>query len=147
MEAEPQYDDDKESVWGTILGWGALVVFALGFAWYVGAPLIMGERWANKKEEAIQLVKSSKPSGSTETLYDLIRAYSLAQHGKEKYIGEFSWDALQREGPNYEVTLLWTEGTQKRVALWRINLEDKSIWPQGSEANSLVSRVTDKSAS
>lgn len=144
--AEQQYDDDKESVLGTIIGWGALAIFAIGFAWYVGAPLIMGEKWANKKDAAIALVKDSKPNGSKESLYDLIRAYSLKHHDQATYIGEFSWDALQRDGPNYEVTLLWTEGTQKRVALWRINLEDGSIWPQGTEANSITNRVSGASA-
>lgn len=151
MEAQPQqpqYDDDNESVWGTILGWGALMIFALGFGWKIGAPLIIGERWANKKDKAIDLVKNSKPAGSNESLYDQIRAYSLThtQQGDSKdpdkvYIGQFSWDGLQREGPNYEVTLLWTEGSQKKVALWRVNLEDGSAWPQGTEARSLIDRV------
>lgn len=143
MQTQPQYDDDTESAWGTILGWGALAIFAIGFGWKIGAPLIIGERWSNKKEDAIAVVKNSKPHEGGATLYDLIRAYSLKMRdNKDAYIGEFSWDALQREGPNYEVTLLWTEGTQKKVALWRVNLEDKSSWPQGTEARALTDRVS-----
>lgn len=140
---EPQYDDDTESVWGTIIGWGALAIFAIGFAWYVGAPLLMGERWANKKDDAVALVRNSKPSGSSQSLYDQIRAYSLKMREGENRVGEFSWDALQREGPNYEVTLLWTEGKQKKVAVWRVNLENGDIRPQGNEASTLVKKVSD----
>lgn len=147
METEPQYDDDNESVWGTIIGWGILGIFAIGFAWYVGAPLLMGEKWADKKDDAIAVVRNSRPEGAQQSLYDLIRAYSLAQADKSRtdpnviHIGEFSWDALQREGPNYEVTLLWTEGSSKKVAVWRVNLEDQSQKPQGNEASTLIKQV------
>mgnify|MGYP006908283294 FL=1 len=134
---------ENESVWGPVIGWGMLGVFAIGFAWYVGAPLIMGERWAEKQDDAIELVRSFSPAGQDESLYDLIRAYSLKMRNNDVYIGEFSWDALQREGPNYEVTLLWTEGTTKKVALWRVDLEDKSLRPQGNEAVALVKRVSE----
>lgn len=129
-----------ESSVGAILGWGSLAVFAIGFAWYVGAPLIIGERWADKKNEAIQLVRDSKPLG-TDTLYDMIRAFSLKAKEKDVYIGEFSWDAIQQEGPEYQVTLLWTEGSERKVAVWRINLKTKDIRPQGNEAASLPQRL------
>jgi len=133
---EAQY----ESKLGTILGWGGLAVFSLGFAWYVGAPLIMGERWADKKAEAVELVKNQKPEG-TETLYDMIRGFSLKAKDMDVYIGEFSWDAIQRDGPEYEVTLLWTEGSEKKVALWRVNLQTKAVRPQGNEAAGLPKRI------
>jgi hypothetical protein len=134
---------ENESVWGPIVGWGALGIFAIGFAWHVGAPLIMGERWAGKQDAAIALVKDFKPAGQDQSFYDLIRAYSLDMRDNSVYIGEFSWDALQRNGPNYEVTLLWTEGTAKKVALWRVNLEDNSQRPQGNEAVALIKRVAE----
>jgi len=136
---------ENESVWGPIIGWGALGIFAIGFAWYVGEPLIMGERWAGKQDDAIALVRNSQPSGQTANLYDLIRAYSLEMRNNDIYIGEFSWDALQRDGPNYEVTLLWTEGTAKKAALWRVDLEDQSQRPQGNEAVTLIKRVSESS--
>ena len=129
-----------ESARAAILGWGALAVFALAFGAYVGAPLIIGERWSDKQNDAIELVKNQKPAGS-DTLYDLIRAYSLKTRDQDVYVGEFSWSALQQDGPEYEVTLLWTEGQTKKVALWRANLETKSVRPQGDEAASLTSRV------
>src|SRR5215475_7202570 len=110
--ANQQQGKTQESVWGTIIGWGVLFVFAVGFGWYVGAPLIQGERWANKKEDAINVVKNWKPTGK-DTLYDLIRNYSLKAKEQDLFVGEFKWDALQREGPDYEVTLLWTEGQGK----------------------------------
>lgn len=132
--------EKHESSLGAILGWGSLAVFAIGFAWYVGAPLIVGERWADKKTDAIQLVRDSKPVGSV-TLYDMIRAFSLKAKEKEIFIGEFSWDAIQQDGPEYQVTLLWTEGSERKVAVWRVNLKTKDIRPQGNEAASLPQRL------
>jgi hypothetical protein len=142
--SQPQYDEEKESALGAIVGWGVLGLFAIGFAWYVGAPLIMGERWAQKNDEAIELVKSMKPDNSESTLYDMIRAYSLNMRNNDVYVGEFSWDALQKQGPEYEVTLLWTEGNKKNVALWRVNLENKEIRPQGNIASGLPERIKPK---
>ncbi len=129
-----------ESTVGTIVGWGSLALFSIAFAWYVGAPLIMGERWADKKADAIELVKNFKPLG-TDSFYDLIRGYSLKAKEQDIYVGEFSWDAVQRDGPEYEVTLLWTERTEKKVALWRVNLQTKDIRPQGNEAAGLPQRL------
>lgn len=143
--SQPQYDEDKESALGAIVGWGVLGIFAICFAWYVGAPLIMGERWAQKNDQAIELVKNSKPAGSENSMYDMIRAYSLRMKDEDVYVGEFSWDALQKQGPEYEVTLLWTEGNKKRVALWRVNLEKEEIRAQGNEAVSLPKRISGSS--
>jgi hypothetical protein len=144
--SEPQYDEDKESALGALIGWGVLGIFAAAFAWYVGAPLIMGERWAQKNDQAIDLVKNTKPAGGETSLYDMIRDYSLTMRGQEVYVGEFSWDALQKMGPEYEVTLLWTEGNKKRVALWRVNLETSDVRPQGNEAQSLPKRIMEAKA-
>jgi len=140
-QSQPQYDEDKESALGAIVGWGVLGIFAVCFAWYVGAPLIMGERWAQKNDQAIELVKNMQPPGQTSSLYDMIRAYSLRMKDNDVYVGEFSWDALQKQGPEYEVTLLWTEGNKKNVALWRVNLEKSEIRPQGNVAQGLPQRI------
>ena len=133
--------EKPESSVGAILGWGSLAIFAIGFAWYIGAPLIIGERWSDKKSEAIQLVRDSKPLG-TDTLYDMIRAFSLKAKDRDIFIGEFSWDAIQQDGPEYQVTLLWTEGSERKVAVWRVNLKTKEIRPQGNEAASLPQRLS-----
>jgi hypothetical protein len=132
--------EQHESSVGTILGWGSLAAFSIAFAWYIGAPLIVGERWSDKQNNAIQLVRDSKPTGG-DSLYDMIRAYSLKAHEQDIYVGEFNWSALQREGPEYEVTLLWTEGSEHKAALWRVNLKTKDIRPQGDEAANLVQRL------
>jgi hypothetical protein len=131
-----------ESSLGTILGWGSLGVFAIVFGWYVGAPLIIGERWSDKQKDAIQLVKDYKPTG-TDTLYDMIRAFSLKAKDQDVFVGEFSWSAIQSgDTPEYEVSLLWTEGSEKKVALWRVNLQTKDPpRPQGNEASSLPQRL------
>lgn len=133
-------DQKRDSSLGAILGWGSLAVFAIGFAWYIGAPLIIGERWADKKSDAIQLVRDSKPLG-TDTLYDMIRAFSLKAKEKDIFVGEFSWDAIQQDGPEYQVTLLWTEGSERKVGVWRVNLKTKDIRPQGNEASGLPQRL------
>ncbi|GIW39571.1 MAG: hypothetical protein KatS3mg076_0148 [Candidatus Binatia bacterium] len=139
-EWEYEVVQEDPGVLAPLIGWGALAAFAIGFAYWVGAPLLMGERWAGKKQEAIELVKNYKPTGK-DTFYDMIRAYSLRAKEHDVYVGEFGWDALQREGPEYEVTLLWTEEGEKHVAVWRVNLEDKSIRPQGNVAASLPQRL------
>ena len=129
-----------ESTWGTIIGWGVLAIFVIWFGWHVGSPLLIGERWADKKSEAIQKVRDSRPLGS-DSLYDMIRAYSLRAKEKDRFVGEFNWDAIQREGPEYEVTLLWTEGSERKVAVWRVNLETSDLRPQGNEASGLPQRL------
>ncbi len=130
----------RESALGTVLGWGGLAIFSIVFGWYVGAPLIIGERWSDKQSDATQLVKDSKPLGA-DSLYDMIRAYSLKAKERDVFVGEFNWSAIQRDGPEYEVTLLWTEGQSKKVALWRVNLKTKEIRPQGNEASGLAARL------
>lgn len=135
-------DANQESAMGTLIGWGVLLVFSLSFGWYVGAPLIQGERWADKKEDAINSVKNWKPTGK-DTLYDMIRNYSLKAKEQDVFVGEFKWDALQREGPDYEVTLLWTEGGGKHVGVWRVNLSEPNSapQPQKGEAGGLPAKL------
>jgi hypothetical protein len=133
-------EEKHESSLGAILGWGSLALFSIVFGWYVGAPLIVGERWADKKTDAVQLVRNYHPSGG-DTLYDMIRGYSLKAHDQGVYVGEFNWDAIQRDGPEYEVTLLWTEGAERKVAVWRVNLKTGEIRPQGNEAAGLPQKI------
>ncbi len=132
----------KESSLPAILGWGGLLVFMALFAWLIIAQLQSAETWSGRGSEAIALVKDFRPEGKTgETLYDLIRAYSLKAKEQDAYVGEFTWDAKQREGPDYEVTLLWKEGENHKVAVWRVDLGDKEVRPQGNEASSLPRRA------
>jgi hypothetical protein len=133
---------NQESAFGTVIGWSALLLFALAFGWYIGAPLIEGERWADKKSEAIDFVKEWKPTGKA-TLYDMVRDYSLKAKEQDVFVGEFKWDALQREGPDYEVTLLWTEGNRKHVGVWRVDLNkpDQAPQPQKGDAPGLPAKL------
>ncbi|MGH7787286.1 MAG: hypothetical protein ACRERC_10500 [Candidatus Binatia bacterium] len=132
----------KESVLPAIIGWGGLAVFTLFFAWIVIAQLQETEEWQNRGPEAVTLVKTFKPDGA-DTLDDLIKGYSLKAKAKDVYVGEFTWDAKQKEGPEYEVTLLYTEGANHRVALWRVDLDQQSIRPQGDDAANLPQRARD----
>ena len=131
-----------ERSWPAILGWGGLFLFAGLFAWLIISQLQSAQTWSGRKNEAVELVKNFRPGGpSTETLYDLIRAYSLKAKEQDAYVGEFTWDAKQKDGPDYEVTLLWKEGEQHRVAVWRVDLGSKEIRPQGDEAANLPQRA------
>lgn len=135
-----QVESQEESVVKTIIGWGGLGLFAIYFAWQVASPLIVGEQWANKQPEAIEVVKAMKLEDGA-SLYDSIRAFSLAAKEKELFVGEFSWSAIHRDGAEYEVSLLWSEGDTKKVAMWRVNLENREIRPQGDAAGGLPQRL------
>ena len=130
----------KEKSWPAIVGWGALFGFSGLFAWLIINQLQMAQTWDGRSDEAISLVKKFKPDGP-ETLDDLIRGYSLKAKEKDQYVGEFTWDAKQKDGPDYEVTLLWKEGEQHKVAVWRVDLESSEIRPQGDEASTLPQRA------
>lgn len=131
----------KESALPAILGWGGLGLFTLGFAWVIIAQLQESEAWSDKGKEAVQLVREFKPEGGADSLDDLIKGYSLKAKDKGGYVGEFTWDAKQKEGPEYEVTLLWKEGNNHRVALWRVDLSQQSVRPQGDAAAGLPERA------
>ncbi len=132
----------KESSWPAIIGWGGLFVFAGLFAWLIISQLQSSQTWEGRGDEAANLVKQSRPDGpNTETLNDLIRGYSLKAKEQESYVGEFTWDAKQKDGPDYEVTLLWKEGEAHRVAVWRVDLSNNDVRPQGDEASALPQRA------
>ena len=134
----PQAPKKEERSWPAILGWGSLALFSVGFVWVISTQL--GESWARREKEALQLVKDFRPDGGM-TLSDLTKDYSLKAKDKGAYVGEFTWEAKQKEGPQYEVTLLWKEGENHRVAVWLVDLHSKEIRPQGDEAASLPKRA------
>jgi hypothetical protein len=139
MAEIPQKKDS--SALPAILGWGGLGLFTILFAWIVINQLRSAEEWADRGTEAVALVKQFRPDGQADTLEDLIRGYSLKAKERGGYVGEFSWNASQKDGPEYEVTLLWTEGNNHRVALWRVDLHQKDVRPQGDAAASLPQRA------
>jgi hypothetical protein len=132
----------KERSLPAIIGWGGLFVFSGLFAWLIIAQLQSAQTWEGRNSEAINLVKQFRPDGP-DTLDDLIRGYTLKAKEKDKYVGEFTWDAKQKDGPDYEVTLLWREGEKHRVAVWRVDLDSNEIRPQGDEASTLPQRARD----
>lgn len=127
-----------ERSWPALVGWGSLAAFSIFFVWLISTQL--GENWAKREPEAVQLVKDYRPDG-TDTLSDMTKAYSLRAKDKGSYVGEFTWDAKQRDGAEYEVTLLWKEGEGHRVAVWRVDIGSKEIRPQGDEATNLPQRA------
>lgn len=137
---EPKKDS---SAVAAILGWGGLAVFTLLFAWIVINQLQSAEEWANRGTEAVTLVKAFKPDGNPDTMEDLMKGYSLKAKDKGVYVGEFTWNSTQKDGPEYEVTLLYKEGNNHRVALWRVDLSQKDVRPQGDAAASLPQRARD----
>ena len=130
------------SALSALLGWGGLAVFAVGFAWIIINQMQASEEWGDRGKEAVDLVKQFKPDGKPETLEDLLKGYSLKVKDKGGYVGEFSWNSVQADGPEYEVTLLWKEGNASKTALWRVDLEQQEVRPQG-DAASLPQRARD----
>ena len=101
-----QPEKKKESALPAIIGWGGLAIFALGFAWIVISQLRDSEEWSDRGKEAVELVKLYKPDGQPETMEDLLKGFSLKAKEKGGYVGEFSWNSVQKDGPEYDVTLL-----------------------------------------
>ncbi len=138
MDAREQ---KKDSALPAILGWGGLALFTVLFAWIVINQLQSAEEWANRGTEAVALVKQFKPDGKPDTMEDLMKGYSLKAKEKGVYVGEFTWNSTQKDGPEYEVTLLYKEGNNHRVALWRVDLSQKDVRPQGDAAAGLPQRA------
>jgi hypothetical protein len=150
MADAPKTTHKEGSKAAAIIGWGGLLVFMGLFAWLVINQIRSGEIWTGKEPEAIALVRDSKPpEGDGMTLGDMLKGYSLrvrdltTETGDRAYVGEFSWDASQKSGPEFEVQLRWKENQQTRVALWRVDLEKEEVRPQGAEASSLPRRAAE----
>lgn len=135
--------DPGNSAFAAILGWGGLGLFTVAFAWIIITQLQESEEWSDRGKEAVVLVRTFKPDGGAESMEDLTKAWSLKAKDKGGYVGEFSWDAKQKDGPEYEVTLLWKEGSASKVALWRVDLSQQSVRPQGDVATGLPQRAKD----
>ena len=131
----------KESAIPAIVGWGGLALFSVLFGWIILNQLRSAEEWSNRGPEAVALVKQFKPDGKTDTMEDLIRGYSLKAKEKGGYVGEFAWEAKQKNGSEYEVTMLWRDGNNHRTALWRVDLRQKQVRPQGDAAADLPRRA------
>ncbi len=150
MANAPQAKAKGGSHVAAIVGWGGLLVFMGLFGWLIINQIRSGEIWTGKEADAIAMVRDSKPpEGGGMTLGDMLKGYSLkvrdltTESGDRAYVGEFSWDANQKNGPEFEVQLQWKENQQTRVALWRVDLERGEVRPQGTEASSLPKRAAD----
>jgi len=143
--ATPQTSSEpkKQSSLPAILGWGSLAVFSLGFVWVISTQL--GESWSKREDEAKKLTREFKPDG-TLTLDDMTKVLLTQGTDVDVFVGEFSWESKQKDGPEYEVILTWREGNNHRQALWRVSLKDRSVVAQGDEAASIPKRAAEKQA-
>lgn len=123
---------EKQSQTAAYLGWGLIAVLTVAFIWYVSTQL--GVEWTGREQEALELVRAYKGPGMEMKLSDQLIEISDAARRDGKFVGQFSWSATQDEGPRYKVELIWKEGSSTHKALWLVNLEDKSIKPQGPDA-------------
>ncbi|HUI25157.1 MAG TPA: hypothetical protein VL403_03660 [Candidatus Kryptonia bacterium] len=133
----------KESSLPAILGWGSLALFSVGFVWVISTQL--GESWSKREDEAKKMVREYKPDGQLK-LDDMIKLLQSQGTDVDVFVGEFSWESKQKDGPEYEVSLTWREGNSHRQAVWRADLKTKEVRPQGDEAASLVRRATERQA-
>lgn len=140
MADKPQKDPGSSAI-AAILGWGGLALFTVAFAWIIIGQLQESEEWSDRNKEAVDMVRLYKPDGGDATMEDLTKGWSLKAKDNGGYVGEFSWDAKQKDGPEYEVTLLWKEGSHSKVALWRVDLKQKEVRPQGDTAAGLPARA------
>ncbi len=133
----------KERSWPAILGWGSLALFAVGFVYVISTQL--GESWAKREADATKLVREYKPDGKM-SLEDMTKLLQTQGTDVDVFVGEFSWEGRQIDGPDYEVILTWREGNNHRQAVWRVNLKNNEIRPQGDEAASVVRRAEEREA-
>jgi hypothetical protein len=143
MATQTSGEAKKERSLPAILGWGSLAVFSIGFVWVISTQL--GESWSKREEEAKKLAREFKPDG-TLTLDDMTKVLLTQGTDVDVFVGEFSWQCKQKDGPDYEVILTWREGNHHRQALWRVNLKDRSVVPQGDDAASIPKRAAEKQA-
>ena len=139
----PANPEKHQRSWPAIVGWGSIAVFAIGFVWLVRGQL--GEEWGKKEPEAIKIVQEFKPDGAL-TLNDMTKVLQSLGTDVALFVGEFSWKATQKDGPEYEVSLTWREGNSHKQAIWRTDLEKKDIRPQGDEAQAFPRRAAEKQA-
>jgi hypothetical protein len=132
----------KHHSWVAALGWGGLLLFMGLFAWLIISQLRSAEIWSGRENDATNLVKRFRPDGASgDTMEDLLKKYSAHARTDEVYVGEFTWGAKQRDASDYEVSLLWKEGEDHHVAVWRVDLQTNEVRPQGDEAASLPDRA------
>jgi hypothetical protein len=129
----------EQRSWPAVVGWGSLAVFSIVFVWTIRSQL--GESWAKKEDQAINIVRQFRPPDSPYSLGDLTKVYSIKARERNAYVGEFQWSANQEDGPTYAVTLIWKEGNKSRAAVWRVNLDTKDVRPQGQTASNLPAKA------
>lgn len=143
MATQPSSPQKKERSWPALLGWGFLALFSVGFIYVISTQL--GETWSKREDEAKKIVREYRPDGKL-TLDDLTKLLQTQGTDVDVFVGEFSWEARQVDGPDYEVILTWREGDNHRQAVWRVNLKDKQVRPQGDEAASIPRRAAEREA-
>lgn len=134
-EAAPK----KQSHLGVIVGFAILAIGTIGFIWFVSTQLSVG--WEDRENEALAMVKELKLPGMKYNLTDSTIEIGNAARTGGSFVGQFSWSASQVQGPNYSVKLTWMEGSEHRRAEWAVDLEQKKVEPNGTEAVDFLKRA------
>ena len=134
----------KERSWPAVIGWGSLALFSVVFVWLISNQL--AESWSKREEEAKKMVREYKPDNGTLTLDDMTKLLQTQGTDVDVFVGEFSWESKQKDGPEYQVILTWREGSNHRQAVWLADLKNKQIRPQGDEAASIPKKAQEKQA-
>lgn len=128
----PSNQAHQQSHVGAIIGWGLLGVLTLGFVWFVLTQLDIG--WEGREDEAQEFVQKYKGPEMQYTLSDQLIEFGNQARAKGRFVGQFAWSTTQDDGPMYRVSLVWKDGSATKKASWLVNLEDRSMSPEGDDA-------------
>ncbi len=125
---------------GAIVGWGTLTLATLGFIWLVVGQLAQGG--AGREDEALEFVQKYKTPEMAYNLKDQTIEIGNAARANGAFIGVFDWERTYTdEGAIYMVTLTWKDNNKTRKAIWKVDVDAKTIEPSNADAKEFMQPV------